>query len=96
MRIDVSGSPALHVEGLRAYAEYRVFSQLAAFALRVKTVRVVISRSADDQPTSCLMSADLRHGGRIRTRSRGRQPIRAVDSAAKKLAEAMSGQLLAL
>ena len=96
MRIDVSGSPALHVERLRAYAEYRVFSQLAAFARQVETIRVVISRSTDDQPTSCRMSAELRHGGRIRSRSRGREPTGAVDSSARKLAEATRAQLSAL
>ena len=96
MRIDVSGSPAVDVERLRAYAEYRVFSQLAAFALEVKTVQVVISRSADDRSTSCLMSAELRHGGRIRSRSRGREPTGAVDSSARKLAEATRAQLSAL
>jgi hypothetical protein len=31
-RIEVSGPPAVHVERLRTYAEYRVFSQVAAFA----------------------------------------------------------------
>ena len=43
MRIEVSGSPALHVERMRGYAEYRVFSQLAALAHEVRTVRVVLS-----------------------------------------------------
>ena len=95
MRIEVSGSPALHVERLRAYAEYRVFSQLAAFAHEVRTVRVVLSQSTDDRPTSCVMSAELRHGGRIRARSRGRQAIRAVDAAATKLADATREQVSA-
>ena len=89
MRIEVSGSPALHVERMRAYAEYRVFSQFAAFAHEVKTVRVVLSGSPDDR-TSCEMSAELRQGDRIRSRSRGTQPTRAIDSAAEKLAEATS------
>lgn len=93
MRSEVSGSPALHVERLRPYAEYRVFSQLAAFTRQLKTIRVVVIRSPDDGPTSCTMSAELRHGGRIRARSRGRQPTRAVDSAAKKLAEATTERL---
>lgn len=95
MRIEVSGSPALQAGRMRAYAEYRVFSQLAVFARQVKAVRVVISRSTDDRPTSCTMSADLRHGGWVRVRSRGRQPTRAVDSAAHKLAEATREQLSA-
>ena len=93
MRIEVSGSPALHVEQIRAYAEYRVFSQLAVFAHEVRTVRVVLSRSTDDRPTSCVMSAELRQGGRIRSRSRGTQPTGAIDSAAEKLAEATGKRL---
>lgn len=92
MRIEVSGSP-LHVERLRAYAEYRVFSLLAAFAHQVKTVRVVLSRSSNGRPTSCVISAEFEHGGRIRSRSRSTQPTRAIDSAAKKLAEATSQRL---
>ena len=93
MRIEVSGSPALHVERMRAYAEYRVFSQLAAFAHQVKTVRIVVSRSTDDRPTSCVLSAELRQGGRIRCRSRGTEPTRAIDAAVEKLAEATSKRL---
>jgi ribosome-associated translation inhibitor RaiA len=93
MRIEVTGSPALHVEQMRAYAEYRVFSQLAAFAHEVRTVRVVLSRSTDNLPTSCVISAELREGDRIRSRSRGTQPTRAIDSAAEKLAEATGKRL---
>jgi ribosome-associated translation inhibitor RaiA len=94
MRIDVSGS-ILDVEPLRAYAEYRVFSQLAAFAHQVKVVRVVLSQSSDDRATSCVISAEFEQGGRIRSRSRGTQPTRAIDSAAKKLAESASNRLRA-
>jgi ribosome-associated translation inhibitor RaiA len=94
MRIEVSGSPSLHVQRMRGYAEYRVFSQLAALAHEVRTVRVVLSRSTDDR-TSCVISAELREGGRIRSRSRGSQPTRAIDSAAEKLAEATSKRLQA-
>lgn len=92
MRIEVCGS-LVHVERLRAYAEYRVFSQLAAFAHEVTTVRVVLRRSGDDRPTSCLICAEFEHGGRIRFRSRSTQPTRAIDSAARKLAEAASDRL---
>jgi ribosome-associated translation inhibitor RaiA len=92
MRIEVSGSLE-HVERLRAYAEYRVFSQLAAFAHHVKMVRVTLSRSKDERPTSCAISVELHHGGHIRSRSRGAQPTRAIDSAARKLAEEAGKQL---
>jgi ribosome-associated translation inhibitor RaiA len=92
MHIEVSGSPALHVEQMRGYAEYRVFSQFAALAHQVRTVRVVLSRSTDDR-TSCAMTAELSEGGRIRSRSRGSQPTRAIDSAAERLAEATSKRL---
>ena len=95
MRIEVSGSVALEGGDLRAYAEYRVFSRLAAFAGQVNIVRIVISRPTDDRPTSCTMSASLSRGGCVWARSRGRQPIRAVDSAATKLAEATRAQLAA-
>ena len=93
MRIEVSGSPAVHVQQLRAYAEYRAFSQLAAFASELTTVQVVVSKSADGRLTSCVMSVDLRDGSRIESRSRGTQPTRAVDSAARKLADTTSTRL---
>jgi ribosome-associated translation inhibitor RaiA len=96
MRIEVSGSPAVYVERMRTYVEYRVFSQLAAFARQVETVRVVINRRTDNGPTSCVMSAELIRGGRIHTRSRDTQPLRAVDSAARKLGEATSTKLQGL
>jgi ribosome-associated translation inhibitor RaiA len=93
MRICISGSPAIHLEQLRAYAEYRVFTQLAVFADQVKMVRVVVSRSADDRMTSCVMSAELDNAIRIQARSRDTQPICAVDTAAKRLAQEVSEQV---
>ena len=93
MQIEVSGSSASPVGRMRAYAEFRVFRQLAAFAREVKTVRVVVRRSADDQTTSCVMSAELRRGEVVRSRCRSTRPSHAVDSAAKKLAAATSRRL---
>jgi ribosome-associated translation inhibitor RaiA len=92
MRIDVSGSPVL-VGRLRAYAEYRVFSLFAAFAHQVRTVRVVLSQPSEDRPTTCAMSADLPVLGRLRSRSRGTQPTRAIDAAARKLADSTRQRL---
>jgi ribosome-associated translation inhibitor RaiA len=92
MRISVSGWPALHLEQLRAYAEYRVFTQLAALADQVKRVHVVVSRSADDRMTSCVMSVELENAMRIQARGRDAQPIRAVDSAAKRLAGSVAAR----
>jgi ribosome-associated translation inhibitor RaiA len=91
IRIDVSGSRASDVGPLRAYAEYRVFTQLAAFAQDVHIVRVSVRRS-DDGTTSCVMNAELCDGAQVQTRSRDTRPIAAVDSAAKKLAEQVCGQ----
>jgi ribosome-associated translation inhibitor RaiA len=88
MRIEVSGPAASHAGRMRAYAEFRVFRQLAPFAHEVKAVRVVVSRSPDRLTTSCVMSAELRRGCLIRSRSRSTKPSHAVDSAAAKLATA--------
>ena len=95
MRIEVSGSAPSCVTRMRAYTEFRVFRQLAAFAQEVKTVRVVISRSADDQTTSCVMNAELRRGDQVSSRGRSARPSHAVDSAAEKLAMATSKRLSA-
>jgi len=86
MHIEVSGSSASRVKRMRAYAEFRVFRQLAAFAREVKTVRVDVNRSASGETTSCMMSAELRRGGQVRSRSRSPRPSHAVDAAAEKLA----------
>jgi len=80
---------------MRAYIEFRVFRQLAALAQDVKTVRVVVNRSADDQTTSCVMSAELRRGDRVKSRSRSTKPSHAVDDAAEQLATATSNRLSA-
>lgn len=95
MQIEVSGSSASCVTRMRAYAEFRVFRQLAEFANDVKTVRVVVTGSADDHTTSCVMSAELRRGDRIESRGRSTRPSHAVDSAAVKLAAATSRRLSA-
>lgn len=93
MHIEVGGSSALCFGRMRAYAEFRVFRQLAALAREVKTVRVDVNRSASGETTSCVMSADLRRGGQVRSRSRSPRPSHAVDSAAAKLATATRKQL---
>jgi len=93
MQIEVSGSSASPIGRMRAYTEFRVFRQLAAFAREVKTVRVVVSRSAEDHTTSCVMSAELRRGDLVKSRSRSTKPSHAVDSAAEKLAAATSRRL---
>ena len=93
MRIEVGGAPALHVERMRAYIEYRAFSQLAIFASQLATVRVVVCKSADDRLTSCVISAELSDGDRIESRGCGTQPVRAVDSAVRKLADAIRKRL---
>lgn len=95
MEIEVIGSSASCAGQMRAYTEFRVFRELAAFAREVKTIRVVVSRSVDDETTSCAMSAELRRGDLVRSRSRSTRPSHAVDSAAEKLATATSRRLSA-
>ena len=93
MQIEVIGSPVSCVTRMRAYAEFRVFRQLAEFAQEVKAVRVVVSCFPGNQTTSCAMSAELKQGDRIKSRGRSTRPSHAVDSAAVKLAMAASRRL---
>jgi hypothetical protein len=89
LRITVSGPAADEPGQLRAYAEYRVFTQLAVFADRVRKVRVVLGRSAGDRVTTCVMRAELDGAIRIQATGRNAQPICAIDAAAKTLADAV-------
>lgn len=93
MRIEVTGSPAVCVDRLRAYAEYRVFARLAPVANRVKAVRITVRRLTDAGATSCVVVADLGPGGTTRTRTRSMQPSRAIDVAATRLAAAVLKRL---
>jgi hypothetical protein len=92
MRIVIRTLPSSAGNQLRAYAEYRVFSQLASLAREIASVRVAIHQATDGS-TECAITADLGQVGRTRARSRRPEPSRAIDAAVNDLAEATSERL---
>lgn len=93
MRIHVIGPVPRFVERIRAYAEYRIFSELAPLARDVASVRVVVRQSPAGGVTSCCASADLGAGRRVQVRSRRAQPTGAIDAAAERLSAAAARRL---
>jgi ribosome-associated translation inhibitor RaiA len=85
MRITVSGANTPLSDAQRAYAEYRVFTSIAAHETRVRAVQVVIRRvSAADGPFLCSIAVDLGSYGHIKTQARAAHPNAAIDRAADR------------
>jgi ribosome-associated translation inhibitor RaiA len=93
MRIEVAGSPAECANGLRAYAEYRVFSRLASMGDLIGTVRVIVRTLARGPATSCLLVADLDAAGPIQARAQSTEPSTAIDMAVTRLEAAIRDRL---
>lgn len=86
MDIEVTGAGGADFQLIRAYAEYRVFWSLATVATEFTHVSVRVISDAPDGTLTCVIRARLRRGTVIRVRSRCRQPTRAIDRAAGRLA----------
>lgn len=88
MRIRVSGIDMAMAREKRAYAEYRVFTSIAAHHSHIVAVDVVVAReSAADGRFRCSVSVDLGpSGGRVKTQARARHPSAAIDRAADRTA----------
>jgi hypothetical protein len=71
----------------RAYAEYRVFTAIARFELRVGAVDVVVRRDVmARRPFVCTVAVDLGSSGHVKTQARAMHPGAAVDRAAARTA----------
>jgi ribosomal subunit interface protein len=87
MRIRVSGVNVSINSDTRAYAEYRFFTSIAPYAMRIRAVEVVIRcDSASNRSFLCTAVVDLGSSGRIKTQARGAHPTAAIDRAADRTA----------
>ena len=94
MQISVVGPPALSAEQIRAYAEYKLFSRLVAFAGDIADVHVVVNAPGGDASSaSCTVALDLGAAGHLRTRIRRGGAVPAVDAAAEAIARAAARRL---
>ena len=94
MQIQITGTPPTVTQQMQAYAEYRVFSQLAPLAASVDTVQVIVAELEDGNgETVCMITADLRGAGHVRTRARGAHLTRAIDVAAGNVARSAAKRL---
>jgi hypothetical protein len=97
MRIEVHAGTRFD-DQTRAYAEYRLFSRLIAFADIVEAIGVSLTRSADAAPASssqvfaCRVSIALRSGRRMGVASHAPHPYEAIDRAAHQIANVLSAR----
>jgi hypothetical protein len=103
MRIDVHDSGHHFDDQTRAYAEYRVFSTLAAFGDVVHKVGVGLARAADavEPSTSrevfaCSVSIRLHSGHQMDVASHAEHPYEAIDRAARGVAAVVHAHALAV
>jgi ribosome-associated translation inhibitor RaiA len=96
MQIHITGSAPSVTQQMQAYAEYKVFSQLAPLAARVATVQVVVAEPEEGGgDTVCVITADLGGAGYVRTRARGAHLTRVIDVAAGNVARSAARRLAA-
>jgi hypothetical protein len=99
MKIDVHDAGNHFDHQTRAYAEYRVFSTLAALSDVVHEVGVGLARADAARPSSsadvfvCRVSIRLRTGEHMDVASHARHPYQAIDRAARQLATVVGSHI---
>ena len=95
MRIEVHAGHHFD-DQTRAYAEYRLFSTLVAFADIIESIGVGLTRTADTacasppQVFACSVSLSLRDGRRMERASHASHPYEAIDRCARQIAIVVS------
>ena len=85
MRISVLSDLAV-TDQTRAYAEYRVFTGLAALSRLVQEVEVHLdSRNGEEVDVDCVVCVEITSGKRARVRARGRHAYDAINRAADRM-----------
>jgi hypothetical protein len=85
MRIVVSAAATPLTGDQRAYAEYRVFTAVAAYGARITSVDVVVA--PDAAPSAryrCSIAVDLGRRGCVNTQARSGCALAAIDRAADR------------
>ena len=88
MKIDVTDISRTFGRQTRAYAEYRIFSSLAAFS-NVRQVTVSLTSGARGNSVECSVLVDLETGVPVQVTARGRHAYDAINRAADRLAPAL-------
>jgi ribosome-associated translation inhibitor RaiA len=87
MRINVSAGNAALIDEKRPYAEYRLFSALAPYETRIRSVEVRLTLEPLARARClCAVTVDLRGMDRLETRARAVHAVAAIDRAADRAA----------
>jgi ribosome-associated translation inhibitor RaiA len=88
MRIKVTGDHLPITEDKRVYAEYRFFTAMAPYEVRIRSVDVAKSgaTSAAHRSFLCRVVVDLGSSGRLKTQARAVHQTAAIDRAADRTA----------
>lgn len=89
MKIEVTDISRLFGRQTRAYAEYRIFSSLAAFSNVVRQVTVSLTSGATGHSMECSVLIGLQTGVPVQVTARGRHAYDAINRAADRLAPAL-------
>ena len=87
MRIKVAGDHLPITDDKRVYAEYRFFTAIAPYEVRIRSVDVAIRcTSVANRSFLCRVVVDLGSSGRLKTQARAVHPTAAIDRAADRTA----------
>ena len=89
MKIEVTDISRTFGRQTRAYAEYRIFSSLAAFSNVVRQVTVSLTSSATGHSVECSVLVGLQTGVPVQVTSSGHHAYDAINRAADRLAPAL-------
>ena len=89
MKIEVTDISRTFGRQTRAYAEYRIFSSLAAFSNVVRQVTVSLTSGATGHSVECSVLVALHTGVPVQVTSSGRHAYDAINRAADRLAPAL-------
>ena len=89
MKIEVTDISRTFGRQTRAYAEYRIFSSLAAFSNVVRQVTVSLTAGATGHSMECSVLVGLQAGVPVQVTARGRHAYDAINRAADRLAPAL-------
>jgi ribosome-associated translation inhibitor RaiA len=91
MKIEVQDTHRHFDEQTRAYAEYRMFSALAAHGNAVDAVDVELTRAGGrgsaetGEPFACRVAIRLRSGSAVEVTARAAHPYEAIERAARRI-----------
>ena len=89
MKIEVTEISRTFGRQTRAYAEYRIFSSLAAFSNVVRQVTVSLTSGARGHSVECSVLVGLETGVPVEATARGRHAYDAINRVADRLAPAL-------